>query len=179
MNPHTVPENSRTVHFKDNSSEVGARSQALGPLMVLTLTALKLGLLAPSPLMSSGSWSTEEPDLLMGMSLGPSCQATAWCTSPQRRSFHYISTAGPWSYLQPLSPGQVGAWSSQLHSPVSRQEPHSDTVGELLCQARGQLPPVITSEMRWGSPTWDCHSLSLSGNQLVSTQAPSSTIQPI
>lgn len=47
---------------------------------VLTLTALELGLPAPSPSLSSGNLSPEKPDLLVGMPLSPSCQATAWCT---------------------------------------------------------------------------------------------------
>lgn len=48
--------------------------------MILTLTALNLEFPAPSPSLSSGSWSPEKPDLLVGMLLSPSCQATAWCT---------------------------------------------------------------------------------------------------
>lgn len=49
--PQSVPENSRTVDFKDKPcSEVGA-----GSFMVLTLSVLKPELPAPSPFLSFGS----------------------------------------------------------------------------------------------------------------------------
>lgn len=88
----------------------------------------------------------------------------------------------PRGNLPPLSPGQVESWSSQPHCQMSRQEPSSDTVGELSSQARGQLSPVggLSSCLRSGqSPMGHHHLLLLSQEKNWLLQASGSTVQPI
>lgn len=154
LNSQSVPENPRTDDFKDNP----CRSQALGSFVVLTVTALELGLPAPSPSLSSGNSSPEKPDLLVRMPLSPSCQATAWCTPATKVLSLTPATVFPlhqrcWPLESPPAFVPRAGWTlvSQPHSQMSRQVPSSDPVEELFFPGQRAVAtcrgPVITSEM--------------------------------
>lgn len=125
---------------------------------VLTLTALELGLPAPSPSLSSGNSSPEKPDLLVGMPLSPSCQATAWCTPATKVLSLTPATVFPlhqrcWPLESPPALVPRVGWTlvSQPHSQMSRQIPSIDTMEELFFPGQRAIAtcrgPVITSEM--------------------------------
>lgn len=143
------------MDFKANP----CKSQALGSFVVLTLTALELGLPVPSPSLPSGNSSPEKPDLLVGMPLSPSCQATAWCTWATEvlrlTPGNSVSTAS--ALLAPrvtFCPCPQGRLDPGRHNLIARclgREPSFDTMEEFFFPGQRAIAicrgPVITSEM--------------------------------